>query len=217
MHCKKLVVKKYFEKTAEKWDMMRKSFYDEKLRTDVIKTAGIRRGFNVLDVGVGTGFMAMGAARAVGRDGKVIGVDISKAMMARARRNLARQGVAGRVEFRVGDMENLPLENRQVDAVICNMGLHHSPKPQNAINEMVRVLKVGGKLAISDLEEHNEKWLRKEMADVWLGFNLKKMEAMLRKAGLRNVQVKLARTKCCGVSIAGRRAAIGIFIASGRK
>ncbi len=214
---KKSEVKGYFERVAPEWDKMRESFFDEKLRDAVIQQADIKSGFTVLDAGTGTGFMAIGAAVAVGKNGKVIGVDLSEAMLAKARENLEHEGLARRVELRVGDLEKLPVEDGAVDAVICNMGLHHCPSPQKAIKEMVRVLKPRGRLVISDLEKHGEKWLRTEMADVWLGFDLKNVENMLRKAGLRGVQVKLARTKCCGMSIGGRRVTIGIFVAEGCK
>jgi len=214
---KKEETKSYFERVAPKWDEMRLSFYDEKLRDRVIQRAGIKRRDIVLDAGIGTGFMTIGVAKVVGDLGKVIGVDVSEVMLSKARGNLKREGLVGRVELGVGDLEKLPIDDDSIDRVICNMGLHHCHNPQRAIKEMARVLKAGGKLVISDLEKHDEKWLRSEMADIWLGFDLRKVTNMLRRAGLKGVQVKLARTKCCGISIHGRRAAIGICVAEGRK
>jgi len=210
-------VKGYFEKTATKWDEMRRGYYDEHLRDTVINRAKIKRGNIVLDVGIGTGFLALGAARAVGKTGKIIGVDLSEAMLNKAKANLSKRGLANRVEFRVGDAENVPLEDASVDVAIGNMILHHCPDPQRAIREMTRVLKPSGKLVVSDLEEHHEEWLKTEMSDLWLGFSLEKIRKMFTQAKLKNVKVELARTKCCGVSIAGRKAAIGIFVAEGQK
>jgi len=196
---------------------MRREYYDEHLRDTIINRAEIKRGTIVLDVGVGTGFLALGAARAVGKTGKVIGVDLSEAMLNKAKENLSKRGLANRVEFRIGDAENVPLEDDSVDVVIGNMILHHCPDPQRAIREMTRVLKPGGKLVVSDLEEHHEAWLKAEMADLWLGFNLEKIHEMFIQANLKNVRVELARTKCCGVSIAGKKVAIGIFVVEGQK
>lgn len=210
-------IKGYFERVAPKWDKMRLSFFDEKLRDMVIKRAGVKKGDIVLDAGIGTGFMTMGAAKLVGELGKVIGIDMSEAMLSEARGNLNLEGLVGRVELIVGDLEKLPIEDNLIDTIICNMGLHHCHNPQRTVKEMARALKAGGRLMISDLEKHNEKWLRSEMTDVWLGFDLKKVSNMFRRAGLKGVQVKLARTKCCGISINGRRVAIGIFVAEGRK
>ncbi|MBS7643604.1 MAG: methyltransferase domain-containing protein [Halobacteria archaeon] len=210
-------VKGYFENTAEKWDEMRREYYDEQLRDIIINRAGINEGAVVLDIGIGTGFLTLGAARAVGKSGKVIGVDLSEAMLNKAKENLNKNGLADRVEFRIGDAENVPLEDNSVDIVIGNMVLHHCPDPQRAVMEMARVLKNGGKLVISDLEEHKEGWLKNEMSDLWLGFNLRKIHKMFIEAKLKNVKVELAKTKCCGVSLAGRKVAIWIFIAEGIK
>jgi len=209
-------VEKYFGKTAHRWDEIRKDYYDENLRDAVIQRANIRVGNIVLDIGCGTGFLSLGVAKAVGKSGKVFCIDISEEMMKKARDNLSRAGVSN-VEFRVGDAENIPLEDSSVDKVVGNMVLHHCPKPEYAIKEMARVLKPKGRLVLADMEEHKEKWLKGEMADLWLGFNLKKMKKMFQTAGLKKVKVELLRTKCCGISISGRKAEIGIFIASGEK
>jgi len=213
----KEAIKKYFRKVAPAWNEVRKGFYDERLRDAIIKGADIKEGDTVLDVACGTGFLTIMAARTVGEAGRVICVDLSEEMLQEARESLTKEGLIHIVELRIGDMLSLPLENNSMDAVICNMGLHHSFDPQLAIKEMVRVLKPKGRLIISDLEEHAEEWLRKEMADIWLGFSLQRIRQMFKKAGLSRVKVKLARTKCCGVSISGKIASIGIFVAEGTK
>jgi hypothetical protein len=82
---------------------------------------------------------------------------------------------------------------------------------------MTRILKQGGRIALADLEKHNEKWLREEMADRRLGFDLSIVKKWFEGAGLEDVTVELARTRCCGISLQGRKAEIGIFIASGSK
>jgi ubiquinone/menaquinone biosynthesis C-methylase UbiE len=209
-------VKEYFKETANKWDKIRKDYYDEELRGVIIQEANIKAGNVVLDIGCGTGFLLLGAAKSLGKDGKVIGVDISEEMLKKAKENLSKAGVSN-IEFKVGDAENIPLEDNSVDTVVGNMVLHHCPNPESAIKEMARVLKSKGKLVLADMEEHKEKWLKDEMADLWLGFNLGKVKQMLQKAGLRRVKLELLHTKCCGISISGRKAEIGIFIAEGEK
>jgi ubiquinone/menaquinone biosynthesis C-methylase UbiE len=209
-------VEKYFRKTACRWDELRKDYYDENLRDIVIQKANIKTGNVVLDIGCGTGFLTLGVANAVGKNGKVIGVDISKEMMEKAEENLSKARVSN-LEFRVGDAESIPLEDNSVDAVVGNMVLHHCPNPESAVKEMVRVLKPNGSLVLADMEEHKERWLKDEVADLWLGFNLQKIKEMLQTAGLKNVKVKMLQTKCCGISISGRKAEIGIFLVKGEK
>ena len=104
-----------------------------------------------------------------------------------------------------------------MDAFVGNMVLHHCPDSESAIREMTRVLKPNGRLVLADMEEHEKKWLKDEMADLWLGFNLQKIKEMFQAAGLKKVKAELLRTKCCGMSISGRKAEIGIFLVKGEK
>jgi len=150
-------------------------------------------------------------------NGRIVGVDLSPQMLQKAKENLAKLGRIESVDFRVGDAENIPIEDGFADAVLGNMILHHCPRPKRAISEMMRILKPGGRIAIADLEKHKEHWLREEMADRWLGFEQARVKKWFEDAGLENVKVELARTKCCGMSFHGRKVEIGIFVASGSK
>jgi len=214
---RKQIVKDYFKRTAQRWDEMRKEFFDTELGLKIVRQAKIKLGDTVVDVGCGTGFLTSQAAKAVGKKGKVIGIDLSEEMVKKADENMAKTGNRGKVEFKIGDAENIPLEDEIADAVIGNMILHHCPEPKSAIREMVRILKTDGRVVLSDLEEHEEEWLKTEMADIWLGFRPQKVKEWFRQAHLKAIEVLPARAKCCGVSIAGRRAAIGILIAKGVK
>lgn len=211
------MVKDYFKRTASRWDEMRREFFDTELGRMIVRRAEIKLGDIVVDVGCGTGFLTSQAAKAVGRRGKVIGIDLSEEMLEKAYENMTKTGNKGNVEFKIGDAENIPLEDEIADAVIGNMILHHCPEPKSAIREMARILKTNGRLVLSDLEEHGEEWLRTEMADIWLGFSALKVKKWLREAHLKAIEILPARSKCCGVSLAGRKAAIGIFIAKGVK
>jgi arsenite methyltransferase len=213
----KAKARKYFARVASRWDRMREDFFDETVAESILKASDVRPGNTVVDVGCGTGFLTRQAATQMQGKGTLVGVDLSPSMLDKAKGNLNNLALLAFVEFRVGDAEKIPVQDGFADAVVGNMVLHHCPRPKRAISEMTRIAKDGGRIAVADLEKHKERWLRQEMTDRWLGFDLTKVKKWLEDAGLEHVKVELARTKCCGISLHGRKAEIGIFIASGSK
>lgn len=202
--------REYFDQVAGQWDEMRRQFFGEGVRRASIEAAQVRPGLTVADVGTGTGFLAELALEAGAR---VVGIDISDGMLAEVTARLAGRDF----EARRGDTAALPLGDGEVDAVLGNMVLHHADDPPAAIREMARALKPGGTLVITDADTHYHDWLRTEQHDRWLGFDRADIARWFADAGLEQVSVGDTREICSPTSTCGTKAAITIFIATGRK
>lgn len=161
--------------------------------------AGLKPGEVVLDLGSGGGFDVFIAGRKVGPTGRAIGVDMTPEMLARARRNLAgyrAQTGLNNVEFRLGEIEHLPVADGSVDALISNCVINLSPDKPQVWREIARVLKPGGRVAVSDIALL--KPLPAEvlaMVEALVGcvagaVLVKDTERFVRAAGLANVEIK---------------------------
>jgi arsenite methyltransferase len=115
-----------------------------------LRMASLRRGMTVVDVGCGSGLDLLLAARAVGSGGRAIGIEMTEAMAARARRG-ARAASLENVDVRVGDAIALPVDPESADVVTSNGVLNLIPEKETAVREMYRVLKPGGELVLADI------------------------------------------------------------------
>jgi len=115
----------------------------------LVALAGLASDNHVLDVGAGTGIVALCAATTMGPLGKVVGIDLSDGMLEIARQNAKEQGLANRVEFQKMDAESLDCPDGSFDAVLSLFALRHFPHPKAALQEMHRVLRPGGRLVLA--------------------------------------------------------------------
>jgi ArsR family transcriptional regulator len=141
----------------------------------------------IADLGAGEGAFALLLAE---RATKVIAVDSSAKMIEVSREQALRHDVKN-VEYRLGDMEELPIEDGAVDLVFFSQSLHHALHPERAIQEAWSILVPGGRIVVLDLLKHRFEEAREIYADEWLGFSEAELEAMLEKAGFVNLQTSV--------------------------
>lgn len=158
--------------------------------------ASLKSGETVLDLGCGGGFDLFLASRQVGEGGFVIGVDMTPDMVSKARQNVAEAAVSN-IDIRLGEIENLPVADRIVDVIMSNCVINLSPDKQRVFDEAFRVLKAGGRLAVSDvvasgtIPEEVRRDLALHAGCIAGASTINEVIYMLQKAGFSSIEVKL--------------------------
>jgi ArsR family transcriptional regulator len=138
----------------------------------------------IADLGAGEGTISQLMAQ---RAKKVIAIDNSEKMVEFGA-GLARRHGIGNMEYRLGELEDVPIRSGTVDLAFLSQALHHARHPQRAVEEARRILKPGGRIAVLDLNRHHFEEAREMYADVWLGFTELELERYLKGGGFRNVE-----------------------------
>ncbi len=166
-----------------------------------VALAGLKKGEVVLDLGSGAGFDCFVAAAKVGPKGRVIGVDMTPEMVERAR-SIARKNGVRNVEFRLGEIENLPVADNSVDIVMSNCVINLSADKPRVFREIYRVLKPGGRIAVSDtalLKKLPRKML--ESVEAYVGcvggaMLVDEYKKIVKESGLKDVRITVKGSSC---------------------
>jgi ArsR family transcriptional regulator len=193
----------FFSSAAGQWDRLREELFGPTFHLQAIGGL-LDPEWVVGDLGCGTGPMSAAIAPFVAR---VVAVDNSPAMLAAARRRLSR---FGNVEFRRGDLETLPLADRELSAATLTLVLPYLPSPGRVFTDVARVLKRNGRILVTDLIAHGRESYRQQLGHQWLGFSDTQIEGWLHSAGFDRVQVH-------ALPASPETKGPGLFVATGRK
>lgn len=196
----------YFESVGPEWDALRKVFHDDVQRARAINKL-VPRELRVADIGTGTGVLA---GELAGLGLSVVAVDHSQRMLEAARAKLGASGVSG-VEFRCGEAGNLPLKDGEVDAAFAHMVLHYLPSPAEAVGEMARVVRPGGRVVVVDFVQHDREWMKDKLGVMWRGFPSDTVVTWFEQAGLTDFELEV------GESPSKNNDLPATFIATGNK
>ncbi len=179
----------FFDSVGPEWDALRKVFNDDVVRAHAVMRL-VDSSLTVADIGTGTGILALELARLGLR---VIGVDRSSRMLEAARTKLDQEGLLSdeAVELRPGEAHALPIDDGEVDAAFAHMVLQYLDVPADAVDEMRRIVRPGGRVVLVDFVQHELEWMREELGVRALGFETLEVQRWLESAGLVDIDLRI--------------------------
>lgn len=198
----------FFDRLGSRWDQLRSSAFGDAFAFEAMLGL-LPREWNVADIGTGTGFLLPSLAA---RFAKVIAVDGSNEMLGCARRRVD-DAVATNVDFRQGDLGKLPIADGACDAAIACLVLHHVAKPQEALVELHRILRPGGRALIVEQKAHENQEFYETMQDLWWGFDAATLAEQMTAAGFSDVSIMPLHRR---ETASGRLEAPDLFALSGK-
>jgi SAM-dependent methyltransferase len=196
----------FFDSVGPEWESLRKVWSDDLLRARSLARL-VPQGLRAVDVGTGTGVLALELAQL---GVQVIAVDRSSRMLEAARARIAEAGAVG-IELRSGEASALPLADGEVDAAFAHMVLQYLPAPAEAVREMARVVRPGGRVVVADFSAHEREWMREELGVLRLGFEPAEIEGIFAAAQLADFAFELQPAATRGADLPAT------FIASARR
>ncbi len=176
--------KRFFKTVAPQWDRLKREVLGEFDLNEKIKKILPFKG-PIADLGCGTGELLDVLSEKTSE--KLIGIDSSPEMLEQARLRLS--GV-NNAELRLGEVEHLPMKNREIDTAVMSMVLHHIPQPKRPIQEVFRVLNPGGVFVLSDFQKHKNEGIKQIIGGEWLGFVPDNITGWLTKEGFGGITVE---------------------------
>jgi ubiquinone/menaquinone biosynthesis C-methylase UbiE len=177
----------FFDRVAGDWNAIGVEFATGQARQRVAASF-LDPGLSIADLGCGTGYVAQAL---VGLCSKVVCVDASSAMLEEARKRLDETPAGTRVEYRPGELDQLPLADDEVDGALCAMVLHHLESPEDCLAEMFRVVRPGGCAVILELTPHKAEWMHEALGDRHLGLEPQEIARKLEAVGFEEVSLEL--------------------------
>ena len=174
---------RFFAEVGRQWDTLREESFGTAFHLEALVTLLPPR-WTVADIGTGTGYMLPTLAEHFER---VIGVDPVEAMLEAARRRVDEHR-ASNVELRRGDLSQLPILDAAVDLSLAMLVLHHVPSPQEALAELYRIARPGGRVLVVEQTAHRDERFRDRMQDRWWGFEPDELTAMIHGAGFEKIR-----------------------------
>ena len=200
----------FFESVGQRWDQMRTDCFGGSFHLEAL-TALLPKSWVVADIGAGTGYLLPALA---GAFEKVIAIEPVTTLLEAARSRPELRG-ADNIDFRSGDLRELPMANGEADLAIAMLVLHHVPDPATALGEINRVVKPEGRVLVVEQQTHRCEAFREMMGGRWWGFERSRLADLVREAGFKDLVCRELET--AGPTSASAPETPGLFVLTGTR